>query len=234
MHIDNNIFEFYFKCSFNYKRTYYNPIWKIQRKIYLFYCKQINNCYNLYYKLSGKQIIGPIERLQLQRLLESKDPENKILGISFLINYYAGTDLLDHCSYRMYDGDGIFTPKKWYKVGKVQLHEHTRIQELIDALKETYDYFSQFNDSKQLLYECYPYLNPIGYWMAYSRRIGSNVCSPLGEFNTQGGRKSLKLMEGRGTFHEIYTWDWRRRKYDYAVDADEYWKTHKKPDLSVL
>lgn len=237
MIIDNNIFEFQF--SFKYKRNYRNPIWVKYRQCVKFFNKQINNCYNLYYKYQGKDIIDPLLRYKLQQLLDNDDNENKVLGISILINCSAGNDLLKDCLFRMYSGDDFYGNKKYFKIGNIQLSEKTKIQELIDELKKTYLSILEGTSSQEIVYKCSPYLRPIGYWMFYHPRIGSQCCNPLGEFEHclnphSHNRDKVSLIESNSFFNKIETWDWRLQRYDYGVPAEEYWKHHKRPDLSIL
>lgn len=233
MHIDNNIFCF--NISFEFKRNWKNPFWVKYIKFFEFWNKQINKCYNLYYKLKGVQIVDPILRYKIRRLLESPDNESKVLGISILINCFAGTDLLDHCLYRMYDERDFYGPKEYFKIGKIQLHENTRIQEIIDGLKEEFESIPEGTSTGDILWKCHEYLSPLQYWMSYHSRIGSQCCSPEGEFEAPGGNAKPKLITGNNSFYDkIYTWDWRKHRYLYPIDVDKYWKTHQKPDLSDL
>lgn len=237
MHIDNNIFCF--NISFKFKRNCENPFWVKYKRCVKFFNKQINNCYNLYYKYQGKEIIDPLLRYKLQHLLDNADPENKVLGIAMLINYSAGNDLLKDCLFRMYSGDDLYEDKKYFKIGNIQLSEKTKIQELIDELRKVYLSIPEGTSSQEIIHKCNPYLVPIGYWMFYHPRIGSQCCNCLGEFEHchnphYRDRAKVSLIESNSFFNKIETWDWRLQRYDYGIPAEEYWKHHKKPDLSIL
>ena len=241
MHFSNKIIDFSISCEF--RRRWDNPIWVSWRKILKVCNKQINNCYNLYYKLQGKPIIGPLERYKLQELLESKDIESKVLGISALIEYSAGNDLLRDCSCRMYTEDWDYELKKhvrqYFKCGNVQLSNDTKIQEIIDDLKRLYLSIPEGTTAEKIYYKCQNHLSYISYWMAYSPRIGAQLCHPLGEFERccnpywpNKNEPNIILIEENQFFDEIKTWDWRLQHYDYPIKAEEYWKHHKRPDLS--
>lgn len=79
LNIDTRIFEFNFRFSIKFKRSWRNPIWIKYKKCIKFFNKQINICYNLYYKYQGKEIIDPLLRYKLQQLLDNDDYENKVL-----------------------------------------------------------------------------------------------------------------------------------------------------------
>jgi len=215
------------KMKIKYSKIYQ----KISNQLY----KILNNGYNLYYKLSRKKIIEHKDRYELQKLLDSPDIESKLLGVSLLIDYSSGTDLLKDCSFRMYT-PAFYSKshkKEYHTLGQLQLREDTKIQEVIDTLKEIYlDLDSNLSQSGKMLI-LQPYLSAIGYYFAYHPRIGSQVCNcpPIKYPNPYFGEQKLEIFGETiwSTCKTIPDWDWIRGGWRFTIPVKKYWKTHKKP-----